>query len=106
VAVLPWAAAAHPVTALLLAGLAFGVAVEAWKFAPVGRLAIGRSSPVNPNMRTIYIILLALAGGFLAGIAGILLFQRAVGIKYLPIYLAVLSASVALVLQLAVEKLK
>ena len=60
-------------------------------------------------MKTIGVILLALAGGFAAGIllseiigiVGKLVFQQTVGIKYLPVYLAVLSAGVALVIALA-----
>jgi hypothetical protein len=56
-------------------------------------------------MRTILVILLALLAGFLAGlvlsevigIAGVLFFARPLGIKYLPVYLAVLFAGVAFV---------
>ena len=55
-------------------------------------------------MRTFAVTLVALVGGFLAGIAlsevvgiaGFLLFDRAVGLRFLPIYLAVVCAGVAL----------
>lgn len=57
-------------------------------------------------MRTILVILLALGAGFLAGlvlsefigIAGVLLFARPLGIKYLPVYLAILFAGVAFII--------
>ena len=60
-------------------------------------------------MKTFLITLLALAGGFLAGvllsevigIVGVLVFQRVVGIKFLPVYLAILTAGAALVIQLS-----
>ena len=55
-------------------------------------------------MRTFAVTLVALVGGFLAGIAlsevvgiaGFLLFDRAVGLRFLPIYLAVACAGAAL----------
>ena len=55
-------------------------------------------------MRTLAVTLVALVGGFLAGIAlsevvgitGFLLFDRAVGLRFLPIYLAVFCAGAAL----------
>ena len=57
-------------------------------------------------------IFIALAGGFVAGIllsevigiAGMLLFQRAVGIKYLPVYLAIACAVIALIADLALRR--
>jgi hypothetical protein len=59
-------------------------------------------------MRTLAVALVALIGGFLAGIAlsefigitGFLLFDRAVGLRFLPIYLAVMFAGAALVVDL------
>ena len=56
-------------------------------------------------MRTIVVALLGLFGGAIAGVAiseiigivGYLVFDSAVGIKFLPIYLAILFAVVALV---------
>lgn len=56
-------------------------------------------------MRTFIFILAALVGGFIAGvllseaigIAGVVLFQRAIGIRYLPVYLALLFALAALI---------
>ena len=63
-------------------------------------------------MKTLIITLIALAGGFLAGIllsevigvVGVLLFQRVVGIKFLPVYLAVLAAGAALTIQLVTRR--
>ena len=63
-------------------------------------------------MKIFLITLLALAGGFLAGvllsevigIVGVLVFQRVVGIKFLPVYLAILTAGAALVMQLATRR--
>jgi len=57
-------------------------------------------------MRTIVVALLGLFGGAIAGVAiseiigivGYLVFDSAVGIKFLPIYLAILFAVVALVM--------
>ncbi|CAA9583827.1 MAG: hypothetical protein AVDCRST_MAG88-3674 [uncultured Thermomicrobiales bacterium] len=51
-------------------------------------------------MRTITMVLFGLLGGFAAGVvlsaiiglAGVLLFDRAVGIRFLPLYLAGLGA--------------
>ena len=59
-------------------------------------------------MRTLTVTLVALIGGFLAGIVlseligitGFLLFDRAVGLRFLPIYLAVACAGAALVVDL------
>lgn len=59
-------------------------------------------------MRTILITLLAIAIGFLAGlflsevigILSVLLFQQPFGIKYLPVYLAVISGVIALAVDL------
>lgn len=56
-------------------------------------------------MRTVVAALLGLIGGVIAGVAiseiigivGYLVFDSAVGIKFLPIYLAILFAVVALV---------
>ncbi len=53
-------------------------------------------------MRTVTVVLLALLGGFVGGIVlseiiglvGVLLFDRPVGIRFLPLYLAGLSAIV------------
>ena len=55
-------------------------------------------------MRMLTVTLVALVSGFLGGIAlsevvgiaGFLLFDRAVGLRFLPIYLAVVCAGVAL----------
>lgn len=63
-------------------------------------------------MRTILVTLLAMGVGYLSGIvlsevigiAGVLLFQRAIGIKYLPIYLALACAGVALVADWAARR--
>jgi len=63
-------------------------------------------------MRTIVVTILALVAGFFAGlllsevigISGFLLFQRAIGIKYLPVYLALACAGVALVADLAAQR--
>jgi hypothetical protein len=60
-------------------------------------------------MKTILFILAALAAGFAAGIllsevigiVGMLVFQQPVGIKYLPVYLAILSAGAVLVISVA-----
>jgi Family of unknown function (DUF5957) len=54
-------------------------------------------------MRTVVMIVCGLIGGFLGGlilseligIVGVLLFDRAVGIRFLPLYLAVVGAVVA-----------
>lgn len=54
-------------------------------------------------MRTLIAVLLGLAGGFLAGIVisqivgivGVLVFQQAVGIKFLPVYTAIVGAIAA-----------
>jgi O-antigen ligase len=54
-------------------------------------------------MRTLAAVLLGLGGGVIAGlviseiigIVGVLVFGKAVGIKYLPIYLAILFAALA-----------
>ena len=54
-------------------------------------------------MRTVRIIALALVGGFLGGIvlsaiigiAGVLLFDRAIGVRFLPLYLAAACAGAA-----------
>ncbi len=51
-------------------------------------------------MRTVAVVLFALLGGFavgvvlsaMIGLVGVLLFDRAVGIRFLPLYLAGLSA--------------
>lgn len=59
-------------------------------------------------MKLAWITLIALAGGFVAGlllsevigIVGFVVLRQAVGIKYLPVYLALLSAGVALVVAL------
>ena len=59
-------------------------------------------------MRTILITLLAIAFGFLAGlflsevigIISVLVFQQPFGIKYLPVYLAVIAGVIALVISL------
>ncbi len=59
-------------------------------------------------MRTLIVTLVALIGGFLAGIAlselvgitGFLLFDHAFGLRFLPIYLAVVCAGAALILDL------
>ncbi len=51
-------------------------------------------------MRTLTVTLVALIGGFLAGITGFLLFDRAVGLRFLPVYLAVACAGAALVVDL------
>lgn len=55
-------------------------------------------------MKTFSYILFALVGGYISGIViselfgaiGYLWFDQVIGIKYLPIYLALLSASVAI----------
>ena len=55
-------------------------------------------------MKTLLITLLAIAAGFLAGlilsnvigIVSVLVFKQPFGIKYLPVYLAVLSGVIAL----------
>ena len=55
-------------------------------------------------MRTVKVGVIALIGGFVGGIvlsevvgiAGFLLFDRAVGLKFLPIYLAIVCAGAAL----------
>lgn len=59
-------------------------------------------------MKTLWITLIALLGGFVAGlflsevigVVSVLFFERAVGIKYLPVYLALLSAGAALLIDL------
>ena len=59
-------------------------------------------------MRTLTVTLVALIGGFLAGIVlsdlvgitGFLLFDRVVGLRFLPLYLAVACAGAALVVDL------
>lgn len=59
-------------------------------------------------MKTLLITLLAIAIGFLAGlflsevigIISVLLFQQPFGIKYLPVYLAVIAGVIALVVSL------
>lgn len=59
-------------------------------------------------MRTILITLLAISVGFLAGlflsevmgVISVLVFKQPFGIKYLPIYLAVISGAVALWVEL------
>ncbi len=59
-------------------------------------------------MKTLAVSLVALIGGFvggivlseLVGITGLLLFDRAVGLRFLPIYLAVACAGAALVVDL------
>ena len=59
-------------------------------------------------MRTLTVTLVALIGGFLAGIVlseligitGFLLFDRAVGLRFLPLYLAIACAGAALVVNL------
>ena len=58
-------------------------------------------------MRSIVVVALALIGGFFAGIVlsevigigGFLLFDRAVGIRFLPLYLAFVCAGAALILE-------
>jgi hypothetical protein len=63
-------------------------------------------------MRTLVVIVLALIAGFFAGIvlseiigiAGFVLFQRVVGIRYLPVYLAFLSAAGALAVDLLMRR--
>jgi hypothetical protein len=59
-------------------------------------------------MKTLLITLLAIAAGFLAGlilsnvigIVSVLVFQQPFGIKYLPVYLALLSGVIALAVNL------
>lgn len=54
-------------------------------------------------MRTVIALVVGLAGGFILGlvlsqviaIAGLLLVNQAIGIKYLPIYLAIAGAVIA-----------
>jgi hypothetical protein len=54
-------------------------------------------------MRTVVMIVIGLIGGFLGGlilseligIVGVLLFDRAIGIRFLPLYLAVVGAVAA-----------
>ena len=63
-------------------------------------------------MRTFMITLLAIAAGFLAGlflsevigIISVLVFRQPFGIKYLPVYLSVISGVIALVIDLNRQK--
>ena len=63
-------------------------------------------------MRMVTVAALGLMGGFLGGIVlseiigvtGFLLFDRAVGIRFLPIYLAVVCAGAALVADVLVRR--
>ena len=63
-------------------------------------------------MRTLTVTLVALIGGFLAGIAlselvgiaGFVLFDRAVGLRFLPIYLAIVCAGAALTVDVLVRR--
>ena len=63
-------------------------------------------------MRMVTMATLGLMGGFLGGIVlseiigvtGFLLFDRAVGIRFLPIYLAVVCAGAALVADVLVRR--
>ena len=63
-------------------------------------------------MRMVTVAALAVIGGFLGGIVlseiigvtGFLLFDRAVGIRFLPIYLAVVCAGAALIADVLVRR--
>ncbi len=54
-------------------------------------------------MRMLIVVLLGLAGGFLAGIVisqlvgivGVLVFHQAIGVKFLPVYTAIIGAIAA-----------
>lgn len=67
---------------------------------------------VGVGMRTVLVAALASIAGFVAGIAlseisgiiGFLLFNRGVGIRYLPILLAVVCAGVALRVEIGTRR--